>query len=71
MVKKVSDESKVVLDSIGSKYGKTWAQVILRYQIERNVIVIPKSHKVDNQKANLEIFDFNLTDEEKTLIQKL
>ena len=70
-VKKVSDEAKAVLDSIGSKYGKTWAQVILRYQIERNVIVIPKSHKVDNQKANLEIFDFSLTDEEKTLIQKL
>ncbi len=70
-VKKVSDEAKAVLDSIGSKYGKTWAQVILRYQIERNVIVIPKSHKEANQKANLEIFDFSLTDEEKTLIQKL
>ena len=70
-IKKVSDEAKAVLDAIGSKYGKSWTQVILRYQIERNVIVIPKSHHVDHQKANLEIFDFSLTGEEKTLIQKL
>ncbi|MGX7198152.1 aldo/keto reductase family protein [Enterococcus olivae] len=68
---KVSEEAKEVLSTIGESYGKTWAQVILRYQIERGVIVIPKSHNKGRQKANLELFDFELTTEEKAKIQKL
>lgn len=67
----VSDEAKEKLEEIGKTYGKTWAQVILRYQIERGVIVIPKSHNPDRQKQNLDIFDFELTEEEVQTIEKL
>lgn len=54
--------NKEVLEKIGLKYGKSWAQVLLRYQIERGVLVIPKSHNKERQKQNLEIFDFALDD---------
>lgn len=68
---RVSETAKKVLSEIGQKYNKSWAQIILRYQIERDVIVIPKSHNSDRQKANLDIFDFTLTDEEKEAISRL
>lgn len=64
---RVSDEAKKTLSTIGDFYGKTWAQVILRYQIEQKMIVIPKSHHHGRQKQNLELFDFELrpTDRDK------
>lgn len=49
---------------IAEKYGKTPAQVLLRYQIENGVIVIPKSVHEDRIKENIDIFDFSLTNEE-------
>lgn len=70
-LKKVSDEAKEVLSDIGKHYNKSWAQVLLRYQIERNVIVIPKSHHVERQKENLALFDFSLTNEERATIGAL
>ncbi len=70
-IKKVSDEAKAVLTKIGNHYGKTWAQVILRYQIERDVIVIPKSKDKERQAQNLDIFDFALTPRERARIKKL
>ncbi|VEU80400.1 aldo/keto reductase family protein [Haploplasma axanthum] len=68
---KVNDETKEVLNQIGKKYNKTWAQVILRYQIQRNVIVIPKSHRKEGQLANISVFDFVLTKEEMRIISEL
>ncbi|MBM7709567.1 aldo/keto reductase [Enterococcus lemanii] len=68
---RVSEEAKSILTTIGEKYGKTWAQVILRYQIEQGVIVIPKSHQPERQAQNLEIFDFALTKEERAKIGQL
>ena len=68
---RVSPETKEVLEKIGSKYDKTWAQVILNYQVSRDVVVIPKSHRLEGQKENLDIFDFNLTDDEIKLIENL
>ncbi len=68
---RVSEEAQAVLSEIGASYGKTWAQVILRYQIERGVVVIPKSHDPQRQALNLEIFDFELTEAEKNRIQAL
>ncbi|AOF49644.1 aldo/keto reductase [Tetragenococcus halophilus] len=65
---RVSDQAKEKLSEIGAKYNKTWAQVILRYQIERGVVVIPKSHNQKRQEQNLEIFDFKLSDEDKQFI---
>lgn len=68
---RTDDAAKEKLTEIANNYKKTWAQVILRYQIERGVIVIPKSHNSERQKDNLAIFDFSLTEEEKNEIAAL
>lgn len=68
---RVSEEAKQILTSIGEKHNKTWAQIILRYQVERGVVVIPKSHNKERQALNLELFDFELTAEERAVIGKL
>jgi len=71
VVTRVSEEAQQTLAKIGENYGKTWAQVALRYQIERGVIVIPKSHNKERQALNLDLFDFALTDAEKATIKAL
>ena len=58
------DADKTELEKIGAKYGKSWAQVVLRRNFQRGIVSIPKAHSFDHQKANLDIFDFELTDEE-------
>ncbi len=57
----IDKKAKQVLEEIGNQYGKTYAQVVLRYQIERDVIVIPKSHNKERQAQSLAIFDFELS----------
>lgn len=61
---KVEDHQKETLENIGEKYGKSWGQVLLKYQIQRGIVVIPKSHNKDNQAANLDLFDFELANED-------
>ncbi|XP_048463496.1 prostaglandin F synthase 2-like isoform X2 [Rhincodon typus] len=56
------------LRKIGEKHNKTAAQVALRYQIQRDVVIIPKSFNPGRMKQNKEIFDFQLTDEEMKAI---
>lgn len=68
---KATDEQKDTLEEIGQKYEKSWAQVLLRYQIQRGIVVIPKSHNKENQKANLDIFDFELSMDEMDKISQL
>lgn len=60
-----------VLKSIGDKYGKTPAQVILRWLIERNVIVIPKTTRKARMEENIAVFDFKLNADDKEKIAKL
>ncbi|MHA6260613.1 aldo/keto reductase family protein [Sporosarcina sp. CAU 1771] len=67
----IDENAKQVLEEIGNPYGKTYAQVVLRYQIERDVIVIPKSHHIDRQAQSLDIFDFELTASERDRIAQL
>lgn len=50
-----------VLEAIGKKYGKSVAQVALRWLIQRDVIIIPKSVHVERMQQNLDIFDFELS----------
>ena len=68
---KAEDHQKEVLDEIGKAYNKTGAQVLLRYQIERGVVVIPKSHNRENQASNIDLFDFQLTAEDIAKINNL
>jgi diketogulonate reductase-like aldo/keto reductase len=68
---KTTEEQQERLAQIGDKYGKSWGQVLLRYQIQRDVIVIPKSHNSKNQQANFDIFDFDLTKEDIMKISSL
>lgn len=56
---------------IGKKYGKTSAQVMLRWEIQRDVIVIPKSVHRDRMKENFDVFDFVLSDEDMAKISSL
>lgn len=59
------------LSSIGKKYQKTVPQIILRWLIERNIAVVPKSIHENHLKQNLDVFDFSLSDKEMTEIAEL
>ena len=60
-----------VLTQIGVKYGKTAAQVALRWNTQRGVVVIPKSTHKERMEENLNIWDFTLTDEDMEAIGAL
>ena len=60
-----------VFTELGEKYGKTPAQVILRWHTQMGFVVIPGSKNVDHIRDNLDILDFTLTDEEMAEIAKL
>lgn len=53
-----------VLTKIGEKYGKGAGQVALRWNMQRGVVVIPKSTHRERMEQNIDVFDFSLTDEE-------
>lgn len=57
-----------VLTEIGKKYGKTAAQVALRWNVQRGVSILPKSTHVERMEQNIAIWDFSLTDEEMNKI---
>lgn len=57
-----------VLTGIGDKYGKSAAQVALRWNIQRGVVVIPKSVHADRIRQNIDVFDFELTPEDMAKI---
>lgn len=60
-----------MLEKIGKKYGKSVAQVALRWLTQRNVIIIPKSVHIERMQQNLDIFDFTLSDEDMAAIATL
>ena len=60
-----------VFAELGKKYGKTPAQVILRWHVQMGFVVIPGSKNVDHIKDNLNIMDFELTSDEMADIAKL
>lgn len=66
----VDEEYKKMIGEMGEKYGKSWAQMQLRYNFQRGIISIPKSHKPKNQAASLDIFDFEISPEEMDILAK-
>ena len=60
-----------VLKEIGAKYGKSVAQVALRFLLQNGVVVIPKSTHEERMQENFNVFDFVLTDEEMKQIEVL
>ncbi len=68
---KITDETKKTIQSIADTYGKTWSQVILNYQISEGLVVIPKSHDPNNQKNNMNVFDFELSDQDIKKIKSI
>lgn len=59
------------LVKIAEAHNKSVAQVILRWHLQREIIVIPKSVHAERIAQNIDVFDFTLTDEEMTLIASL
>ncbi len=57
--------------NIGEKYGKNVGQVILRFEVQEDMIVLPKSTNPQRIKSNLDIFDFELTEDEMNVIRSL
>lgn len=63
--------SHPVLTEIGARYGKTAAQVALRWNVQRGVVVIPKSTHRERMEENFDIWNFALTDKEMEAINAL
>ena len=63
--------TNLVLTEIGKKYGKSVAQVALRWLLQRDVIIIPKSVHVERMEQNLDILDFELSAEDMAVIAGL
>lgn len=56
---------------IGAKYDKTVAQVILRWELQRGIVVIPKSVHIERMKQNFDVFDFELSPEDMAVMASL
>lgn len=63
--------SNEVLNSIGEKYAKSAAQVALKFLAQSGVVIIPKSTHIERMKENIDIWDFELTEDEMTQISNL
>lgn len=60
-----------VLKDLAKKYKKTAAQVVLRWGIQRNTVIIPKTSKLERLKENFQVFDFELAKEDMDLINSI
>ena len=60
-----------VLEEIGRKYGKSTAQVMVRWQVQRGIVCLTKTVKPERMKENLDVFDFELSDADMKAIAGL
>lgn len=61
----------LILQGLGKKYNKTIAQIILRWDIQQGIIPIPRSSNYQRQASNIDIFDFELTNDEMKAIDSI
>lgn len=59
LTKEIMDNQ--ILKSIAEKYGKTVAQVVLRWLTQQGIVAIPRSNKIEKLRQNISVFDFNLS----------
>ena len=59
------------LKAIGDRYGKTVAQVILRWLVQRGIVPLAKSVKKERMQENIDIFDFELNYEDMEIIESM
>lgn len=57
--------------NIAGKYGKSWAQILIRWSLQRGLIVLPKSVNESRIRENAEVFDFNISDNDMELLDSL
>lgn len=60
-----------VLTAIGKQYGKTAAQVALRFLLQKDVVIIPKSVHKDRMQQNFDLFDFSLSAQDMAAVEAL
>lgn len=60
-----------VLTAVSEKYGKSAAQIALKWNVQRNVVIIPKSTHIERMEQNMDIWDFELTADEMAEISNL
>lgn len=63
--------SNKIINQIAEKYGKSPAQIIIRWDLQKGVVTIPKSVNAERIKSNFQVFDFNLTQDEIITIDSL
>ncbi len=68
---KLDAKTKDILIEIAKPYKKTWNQIILNYQVNEGLVVIPKSHNKQHQFENIDIFDFELTKNDRDTIKHI
>jgi diketogulonate reductase-like aldo/keto reductase len=59
------------LTAIGEKYGKTSAQIALKFLAQNDIIIIPKTTHKERMIENIDLFDFTLSDDDLQAIQRL
>ncbi|MFP4078649.1 MAG: aldo/keto reductase, partial [Candidatus Izemoplasmataceae bacterium] len=68
---KIDPRTKEKLTELAKPYHKTWSQIVLNYQVSEGLVVIPKSHNKGHQAENIDIFDFQLTKNDKETIRTM
>ncbi len=63
--------NNAILKEIGAKYGKSVAQVALKFLLQNGVVIIPKSTHTERMKENFDLYDFTLSDEDLAKIETL
>jgi len=68
---KLDAKTKDILIGIAKTYKKSWSQIVLNYQLNEDLVVIPKSHSKQHQFENIDVFDFNLTKKDIETIKNI